>query len=381
MRISKQSAQLIVNEIGEVVRQNINMMDEHGYIIASTDDKRIGNFHEAARKIIDEHLSELYISPADVTPTVRAGLNLSISYEGQIFGVIGITGEYEQVKGYGQVVKKMTEILIRESIDQDEIKLKQRILSRFLEDWILGNGLLQHQGLAERGQTLNIDITLPRRVMVISVQNLEKHIDTALGQKMIDEVESTVSHNIEAEYGNLILRNAARQIVLLRRRTDVQMEHLAIKLSTLIFDRYGVRLSVGIDGEASDLHQSYIQANQAWRSARSAKEGIRAYDQVTLEMFTGEVSRQTKVEYIRKIFRNCDYREISRWIQILEVYFSVEGSINAAASALFIHKNTLQFKLKKLKEISGLDVRMPSNLTAFYIAMLFFEDIEGYLKI
>ena len=381
MIISRQSAQRIVDEIGSIVRQNINMMDDQGYIIASTDPKRIGTFHEAARKIIEERLAELYISPEQATKTVRAGLNLSISYGGKIFGVIGITGEYEQVIDYGQIVRKMTEILIRETIDQDEVRLKQRILSRFLEDWILGNGLLQPQALAERGLSLGVDITMPRRVMVISVQNLDKLIDTASGQKMIDEVESAVTNIVVAEYGNLILRNAARQILLVRKRADDQMKQLAARLSANTFDQFGVHLSVGIDGESNDLHQAYIQANQAWRSARTAKDGIRAYDQVTLELFTGEISRQAKVDFVRKIFRDCDYSEISRWIHILEVYFAVEGSIQAAADSLFMHKNTLQFKLRKLLEISGLDVRLPSNMAAFYMAMLFFEEIESSLKV
>lgn len=98
-------------------------------------------------------------------------------------GVIGITGAYEQVIGYGQVVKKMTEILIREGNEQDEKRLDQRVRSRFLEDWVLGGGLLQPQVLAERGLALGVDITVPRRVMVVSVRDLARYTDTAAGQK------------------------------------------------------------------------------------------------------------------------------------------------------------------------------------------------------
>ena len=43
MRISKSSAQQIVEEIGKLVRQNINLMDETGCIVASNDPERIGN--------------------------------------------------------------------------------------------------------------------------------------------------------------------------------------------------------------------------------------------------------------------------------------------------------------------------------------------------
>ncbi|MFQ9679344.1 MAG: sugar diacid recognition domain-containing protein [Ruthenibacterium lactatiformans] len=165
-------------------------------------------------------------------------------------GAIGITGAYEQVIGYGQVVKKMTEILIREGNEQDEKRLDQRVRSRFLEDWVLGGGLLQPQVLAERGLALGVDITVPRRVMVVSVRDLARYTDTAAGQKRIDQLETAVSGLVEGEAGGIILRNAARQILLLRARPDAQMQAMAQRLCVMARERFGLRLAVGIDGGA-----------------------------------------------------------------------------------------------------------------------------------
>lgn len=44
MHISKNSATQIVEEISKLVKQNINLMDETGHIIASRDKSRIGIF-------------------------------------------------------------------------------------------------------------------------------------------------------------------------------------------------------------------------------------------------------------------------------------------------------------------------------------------------
>ena len=160
LRLSRQGAQAIVEEVGAIVGQHINMMDPEGYVIASTDPERIGTLHEGARKIIREHLDELYVL------TSRPGLNLPVYQAGSIAGVIGITGRYEDVAGYGQIVKKMVEILIRENAEQDERRMGQRVLNRFLEDWVLGSGLLQPRILEERGFALGIDISVPRRCPV-----------------------------------------------------------------------------------------------------------------------------------------------------------------------------------------------------------------------
>ena len=369
----------IVDEISGIVGQHINMMDERGNIIASTDGTRVGHFHAGAKRIVEEGLPELYVRPEDATPTVRAGLNLPITHGGRTVGVIGITGAYEQVIGYGQVVKKMTEILIREGNEQDEKRLDQRVRSRFLEDWVLGGGLLQPQVLAERGLALGVDITVPRRVMVVSVRDLARYTDTAAGQKRIDQLETAVSGLVEGEAGGIILRNTARQILLLRARPDAQMQAMAQRLCVMARERFGLRLAVGIDGGAPDVHRAYAQANKAWRSARMAPEGVLPYDSVTLELFTGDVPRQTKEEYLRKVFRGCTYEELRRWIGLLEAYFAAEGSIQAAADALYIHKNTLQYRLKRLEELTGCDVRRPSQAPVFYMAVLFFKEVEGSL--
>ena len=76
LKLSRQGAQSIVEEVGAVVGQNINMMDRRGYVIASTDETRIGSLHEGARKLIEEHLPELYVEVGHATPTSRPGLNL-----------------------------------------------------------------------------------------------------------------------------------------------------------------------------------------------------------------------------------------------------------------------------------------------------------------
>lgn len=62
MFISKNAAQVIMEEIGREIHEHINMMDENGVIIASTNQERIGQVHEGARRIITENLPELPVT-------------------------------------------------------------------------------------------------------------------------------------------------------------------------------------------------------------------------------------------------------------------------------------------------------------------------------
>ena len=76
MHISKNSATQIVEEISKLVKQNINLMDETGHIIASCDKSRIGDFHYGAYKIITECLDEYYLKKDDKERGMKQGINV-----------------------------------------------------------------------------------------------------------------------------------------------------------------------------------------------------------------------------------------------------------------------------------------------------------------
>lgn len=66
-----------------------------------------------------------------------------------------------------------------------------------------------------------------------------------------------------------------------------------------------------------------------------------------------DVSRDRKQAYLKKVFRNCGNGEIAEQISLLEAFFSAEGSVQAISQALFIHKNTVQYRIKRLAELTG----------------------------
>ncbi|MDR0652655.1 MAG: hypothetical protein LBG12_05040, partial [Synergistaceae bacterium] len=136
MNISRQNAMQIVFDISNIINQHINMMDENGLIIASTDPERVGTVHEAAQRIINENLDSLIIHENYEYKGSRKGLNLPILLDNAIVGVIGVTGDYRDVAKYGQIIKKMTEILLLENYSQEQKKIDDRIKTRFLDEWV-----------------------------------------------------------------------------------------------------------------------------------------------------------------------------------------------------------------------------------------------------
>ena len=100
------------------------------------------------------------------------------------------------------------------------------------------------------------------------------------------------------------------------------------------------------------------------------------FESLRTELLLDGLSRDSKLEYLQRIFRGCSAKEAAEYVELLEVFFSVEGSLQKAAQQLFIHKNTMQYRLKRLAEITGLDVRKPSQAPSLYLAMLLYLDLS-----
>lgn len=91
MIIPRKQMQNIVEELEDTIQKNINIMDETGCIIASSDMSRIGTYHSGAQRVINQSLSELVISEEDNYAGAKNGINLPIIIENEIVGVVGIT--------------------------------------------------------------------------------------------------------------------------------------------------------------------------------------------------------------------------------------------------------------------------------------------------
>ena len=56
-------------------------------------------------------------------------------------------------------------------------------------------------------------------------------------------------------------------------------------------------------------------------------------------------------------------------LELLETYFSHDMSLKATCEELYLHKNTLQYKLDKIHKITGYNPRNFKNAVVLYIGL------------
>jgi carbohydrate diacid regulator len=250
MHISKHDANQIVNEMSNIISQDINMMDSKGVIIASTDPMRVGQIHEVAQKIIEQNLVEMTVENDFEFEGTKQGVNMPILFDGETIGVIGITGKSDKVKKYGQIIEKMTEILILDIYVKEQKSIKDQIKNRYLDKWILGNIPNTDQALINEGLNLGIDITLPYRIMMVAISQTSHNKNIADEQIIMDEIGRTIKKIISEKDGNFVISKGSSIVCLVSACSDTQMMFLAQTISKQIQLDYGVTLVIGVDSSA-----------------------------------------------------------------------------------------------------------------------------------
>ena len=116
--LSEEIAQRAVDLIAPTISHNINVMDEHGTIIACLDPERRGTLHRGAQQVIAEGRPVLITDPEPGTGD-RPGANEPLMVDGELCGVVGITGDPREAAPLARVVALTVQLLIAQEDEQD----------------------------------------------------------------------------------------------------------------------------------------------------------------------------------------------------------------------------------------------------------------------
>ncbi len=108
-------AQDIVARTMRIIDTNINVMDARGRIIGSGDRERIGELHEGALLVLSQgRVVDIDDAVARHLHGVRQGLTCRCAWRGDR-RVIGLTGEPESLRKYGELVCMTAEMMLEQS--------------------------------------------------------------------------------------------------------------------------------------------------------------------------------------------------------------------------------------------------------------------------
>lgn len=365
MNLDPKVANDIVTSMKDIFHHEINFFDTSGTIVASTDKTRIGTGHEGARLVLRTHRPIVIDSESDFKGA-RRGINVPVMFNGDAIAVIGITGKADEVKPFGDMLGKMTEILIRESWERNAGFDRRMNIANLTS--MLCSKRHDREAVDYLASALGLNFTRGRRAIV--------------GRIPLDTRGSLVSDSL---YANIAIRFRAipRSFFSLSPQElrmfvdEDEKRNLPRMLDAIREDvkRYAndasILFGVGLPrDDADDYWKSYEEANWVLRWPRShPDDSVRTYDKAFNEgVVLASIPAEEASEFLRHIFEGIMDAELDDFQRVFNSYTRHNGSILHSSQELFLHKNTMQNRLNKIAQRTGLNPRELSDYATLSMA-------------
>lgn len=363
MKISKRQADLIVENMKSVVKEDINFITDEGMIISSTDPSRVGSLHTGALKVVKTRRPLEVHSDNQYEGTLK-GLNLPVFYEDDLVAVVGITGEVEKIRQYSKIIVTMSEILIKEHFLNRQ-KEFQRENNRMIMELITKH-TFNPNVIRLKMEELGFDKADYKRFIVFKMHNLDQQ-NIELANRIYNSFEKRIHIN------DLLSRSGSKYLLLTQTRDMKRVCKYIEPIKQHIERKYNLRLTVGISEEIKSPEHLYNAFQQADMVTDFASEDVLGdivvFDPTSLDFFLKAIPFHLRREFSENVLKGIDRDEKESIRKLLKTYVEHNGKLNACAEALYIHKNTLQYRLNRIAKTTHYNPRNLKQLIILYIAL------------
>ncbi len=381
----KKMAQNIAKSTSEVIGYGVLVTDEKGIIIGCNEERRIGEFHPPSVRVMEENRPMVTSTiDAENYGNVLPGYTLPIQFFDRVLGSVSIAGIPEEVARYGLLVQKQAEIMLREQAFLESNLVRDRALRDLVEnvasyDPRNSNGEM----VMMQAKELGFNLSRCRAAIVAEMTGWSGEAAESAFQRMIREARSSFSNprNIICPQENY------RVTILLSPSSEGTAEKIYEAAESLSADFLKSTLEKGIVADISigfasydlkGLSRSLTSARNTLKLAKLLKiKGITKSEDFTGESLLDSLPAAVRQDYVSMTLRGLDSR--NDYEEIKETFLAWCESPFASgnvADKLSMHRNSLQYRLKKIRSLTGKD---PWNFKdAFELwAAFVLSDISG----
>lgn len=371
MDLDPQIAKAIVTDLKDIIQHEINLFDTTGTIIASTDSTRIGTGHDGARQVIQTR-ETISIDSEHEYRGAKHGINVPVLFNDSVVAVIGITGEREEVEPFGNVIKKMTEILIRENWE----KITRFDRRERMADLIGTLVLSQHDSNFTQylAAVLEIDLTRARRAVV---GTLAVACDTASSTPSRENLYDSLYLRFQSLKNSFFSLSTKEICMFIDVEDEWALSNLLDSIKTDVAVRMQQEVVFGIgtvESGPESYWRSYDEARRASEWALFSGSGpIAHYENLDYGIFLSSIPIEEADRLGTRVFGSLSDAEIDEYQQLFDAYTRHNGSIVHCADELYLHKNTLQNRLNRLANKTGYNPRKLEDYAVLSIAFKLHE--------
>ncbi len=190
--------------------------------------------------------------------------------------------------------------------------------------------------------------------------------------KSLREALAHVSSCLEKPYDEALLIDEYRlAVVKYSEKEQIPMEYAQF-LAQSLYEEMGIKASVGVGGEVnsfSEIASSYRQAVTANRMSAlfHSKGEAHSYREYMLVRILEECSKERLKEFFEQ-FQVAEGQEIFENEELLstaEAFLENNLNVSETSRAVYLHRNTLNYRLNKIERLTGLNIRNFPDAVSF----------------
>lgn len=351
--ISNQILQKTVDGLAQITKFDLAVTDSDGISLASTF-VQAGDYAKEA--------SAFAASSAE--SQVASGCQFFKVYdEKQLEFVVFVRGEDELAATIGKMAAFQIEELViayKERFDKDN----------FIKNLLLDNLLLVD--IYNRAKKLHVEIKARRVVMIVECANTKDgdeldRVKNVFGGRSRDFVTAVDEKNI------IVVKAVDSE------NDQKELEKMAKVIVDAFADKKGsrVRVSYGtIVNELKDVSRSYKEAAMALDVGKIffKEHQVIAYSVLGIGRLIYQLPIPLCRMFIQEIFEKKSPDEFDEeTLMTINKFFENSLNVSETSRQLYIHRNTLVYRLDKLQKSTGLDLRVFEDAITFKIALMVVE--------
>ena len=346
----------IVNQMKGVVERTFGVVNENYTVVACSDPTRNDTILDGGML---SGLTETVFTKGQYTYKTL-GDSLNPEY------IVFVEGTDEQAQKYASLL----------AISLDNIKLyydEKHDRRNFIKNIILDNILLGDITLKAR--ELHFDNEVYRTVLLLRisapndvslydvVQNLfpDKNKDFVIN---ISDTDIAIVKEIRPEIETKDLEKLARSIV------DT--------LSSEFYIHAVIGIGTTVD-KLKDVARSFKEAQVALEVGKifDTEKPIVSYDSLGIARLIYQLPTTLCESFLREVFKNGTVASLDQeTLFTIQRFFENNLNVSETSRKLFVHRNTLVYRLEKIKKITGLDLREFDHAIVFKIALM----VQKYMR-
>lgn len=354
--ISNQILQNTIDGMKNIARVDFSVLDSEGKEVATTMTEHVSFRNEAA---------EFAKSPAD-SQEIKGCQYFKIYDDNLVEYILVASGTGEDAYLVGKMAAFQIQnlaIAYKERFDKDN----------FIKNLLLDNLLLID--IYSRAKKLHIETDVPRVVMILQCDNSKdiNVLETVRSYLNINNMDFATAVD---EKDIIIVKDLSEGDTVkdIEKSAKVLQKNLSKEGLKNIHLAYGT-----VVHEIKETSRSYKEAKMAMDVGRIFFDdrNLIAYEQLGIGRLIYQLPLPLCKMFIKEIFGDKTPENLDEeTLTTINKFFENSLNVSETSRQLFIHRNTLVYRLDKLQKSTGLDLRIFDDAITFHIALM----VTKYMK-